>query len=826
MRTTESIPDAWKLTNSGTIFSAFELTGTPVAGTAIIGVVHNSAGTSPFNSYLLSVANANSYLSFSYNHAGTFGSVTAATVLSQGRNTVAATFVTANAQPLILYQNGAVASTTTWVGAAPTYSATAGVKISGDFTTPSRILNGNTAISLMYNRVLTPAEIAKLDREPFCMLRPLRRPVFAKAASGGAAKALVSAQTAASSEAAAIRRIRAQASAQTASSAQAALMGRSRPIAAAQSASSTSASALGRTRGIAAAITATSTQAASFNGQRALVEAIAASAVQTAAVSRSRAVIAAEASSAVQAAALARARALAASETAISAVSASLTADHVLHVPLWASSGPGPQTKRHYAAGSNFDGNGDYILTPYGFNLADVSSVAVLDALPDGVLGLVWLGLGDGADSTFISTVTPFIGHPKLYGFYLYDEPIPGTIDPANLKAESDWIHANVPGAIVFLALENEGTPSAPSYSFNAANTGADLFGIDPYPVRAQFSGGIDLSVIAASVNAAVSAGIPLAQIVPVYQAFGGGGYPSWTVPTPDQTQDILRTWAGLVPAPVFDYVYAWGEQLGDTALVDLPEQQAIFTAHNAVSPTQVARSRALSASLSANTSQTASTHALGGLGAAITAIASQAAGVARSRPLAAAQSASTSQAAALHGIRPVAASLSVGSAQAVSVTRSRRLTAAVSASADQQATVVAIHPGLNSQHAAALVQSASLSRSRSLHSAQPAGADQSATLHGHHAIAAAITAVETQAAGLTRTRPLTSQASAVSTLSVTFISGRIFGSAHTATSAQVAPLIRHMANTRPRTGRLLVVPADQRTLIVPADIRILPPGV
>jgi hypothetical protein len=104
--------------------------------------------------------------------------------------------------------------------------------------------------------------------------------------------------------------------------------------------------------------------------------------------------------------------------------------------------------------------------------------------------------------------------------------------------------------------------------------------------VRAQFSGGIDLTTIAASLHAAIDApsaglGIPLAQIVPVYQAFGGGGYPSWTLPTPDQLRAILTTWAGLVPTPAFDVTYSWGSQLGDDALVTSPALRAVMLANN-----------------------------------------------------------------------------------------------------------------------------------------------------------------------------------------------------------------------------------------------------
>ncbi len=246
-----------------------------------------------------------------------------------------------------------------------------------------------------------------------------------------------------------------------------------------------------------------------------------------------------------------------------------------------------PQTALHYAPGSNVV-NGQYAPGGDGFNLADVSSVGALNQLPAGVKGLVWLGLGNGADATFQSTVSQFIGNPKLFGFYLFDEPDPTgqwgpQIPAANLKAESDWVHAHVPGAQTFMVLMNLGTPENPSYAntYNSANTDIDLFGLDPYPIRPQFPGGVNYGVIPAAVQAAEASGIAASQIVPIYQAFGGGGYPSYALPTAAQEQQILQTWGTVIPSPAFDYAYAWGSQLGDTALSQVPDLQQVFAAHN-----------------------------------------------------------------------------------------------------------------------------------------------------------------------------------------------------------------------------------------------------
>src|SRR5205809_4323743 len=243
----------------------------------------------------------------------------------------------------------------------------------------------------------------------------------------------------------------------------------------------------------------------------------------------------------------------------------------------------------HYAANHNFPSSGGYAPAQAGFNLADLSGVSTLNALPSGVKGLVWLGLCNGADATFINAVKPFIGNPKLFGFYLVDEPDPtGQWNPlcpaANLMAESDWIHANVPGAKTFIVMMNMGTNESPTYdgTYNPVNSHIDLYGFDPYPCRQDMSGSCDYSWITKSVAAAEASGVPRGSMVPIYQAFGGGNWGgNYAVPTSSQEQQILSIWASLLPNPVFDYAYSWGAQNSDQALEGLPALQAVFSAHN-----------------------------------------------------------------------------------------------------------------------------------------------------------------------------------------------------------------------------------------------------
>jgi hypothetical protein len=97
---------------------------------------------------------------------------------------------------------------------------------------------------------------------------------------------------------------------------------------------------------------------------------------------------------------------------------------------------------------------------------------------------------------------------------------------------------------------------------------------------------GCNDNIINLAVNAAESAGIPEADIVPVYQAFGGGyftddGGGQWILPTAQQETDILNTWGPLVPTPVFDYTYSWGSQRYDQSLQGSTSLQQVFAGHN-----------------------------------------------------------------------------------------------------------------------------------------------------------------------------------------------------------------------------------------------------
>jgi hypothetical protein len=248
-----------------------------------------------------------------------------------------------------------------------------------------------------------------------------------------------------------------------------------------------------------------------------------------------------------------------------------------------------PLTDLHYTPNDSSGLSGRYLPGADGFNLADVKgSKSELDRLPVGVRGLVWLGDCGGATAGFRSAVDTFAGDPKLFGFYVMDDPAPSTCPAANLLAEDNWIHTHVPGGQTFSLLQNLGRATSPTFagSYTPRNSGLDLIGLDPYPVRSELHSP-DYAEIARYVRAAEAIGWPSSSIVPVYQAFGGGAFADddgghWVLPTAAQERQILADWAAVIPDPKFDYAYSWGSQKGDAALSRSPALQAVFVAKNA----------------------------------------------------------------------------------------------------------------------------------------------------------------------------------------------------------------------------------------------------
>ncbi|MGZ4775472.1 MAG: hypothetical protein ACXVYW_09245 [Oryzihumus sp.] len=252
------------------------------------------------------------------------------------------------------------------------------------------------------------------------------------------------------------------------------------------------------------------------------------------------------------------------------------------------SAAPSSDATLHYAANDNVTARGRYAPGALGFNLADVSTRAELNALPSGVKALVFLGTCEGVDRRFVSRASQFTNDPRVFGFYLYDEPLPGPCPPARLKQQADWLHAHDPGTRTFMIVQNLSSSRHPSYrgGYTQENSGIDLFGIAPYPCRSELHG-CDMSMVGDYVRAAADAGIPRARMVPVFQAFGGGtwrddGGGRYLLPTPAEATRLLAEWSTVLPSPVFDAVYSWGQQRGDRSLATASDAlQQVFAAHN-----------------------------------------------------------------------------------------------------------------------------------------------------------------------------------------------------------------------------------------------------
>lgn len=268
---------------------------------------------------------------------------------------------------------------------------------------------------------------------------------------------------------------------------------------------------------------------------------------------------------------------------------------------------------RHFAFGTSSDQRRALAL---GFDVLDVTASAsrpartkvVVDALPRSTQALVWVGNLDNTDCTrpgyttsqFRAVVDALANDRKVYGYYLADEPHPGTCPraAAAIRARADYVHARSPFQKAFIVVEDGAGPcgSSPGCEFRAlapATTHVDLVGLDPYPCHYDSTGSAapcDYGLIDERVTAAREAGIPLRAIVPVVQAFGQrgrvGGTAYYRAPTPGELKRILETWRRLVPSPELDAFYSFGTQCSATcpapqALANHPELQAVVRAYD-----------------------------------------------------------------------------------------------------------------------------------------------------------------------------------------------------------------------------------------------------
>ncbi|MQY08796.1 hypothetical protein [Actinomadura macrotermitis] len=229
-----------------------------------------------------------------------------------------------------------------------------------------------------------------------------------------------------------------------------------------------------------------------------------------------------------------------------------------------------------------------------GYDLFDVGpDPDEIAALPPGGRAMVWAGNFTCGDFTmaaddFTAAVERLAGDPRVYGWYLSDEPDPAGCPgiAAEIRRRADIVHTHAPGQKAFASLTDWSMrPLRPE------TTHLDLIGLDPYPCRTGATG-CDLRRVDAMVAQADQAGFPRRMIVPVFQTFGqtcAGGEDAWRLPTARQLRALLDHWKTLAPRPALDISYSWGHQhqWACPTLADAPGLQAVMKRHNTAATTE-----------------------------------------------------------------------------------------------------------------------------------------------------------------------------------------------------------------------------------------------
>jgi hypothetical protein len=256
---------------------------------------------------------------------------------------------------------------------------------------------------------------------------------------------------------------------------------------------------------------------------------------------------------------------------------------------------PSAPTTRHIALNTE---PADYPrLHQLGYDLVDMKpDEAAVNALPAGMQGLLWVGNFTCGDfdlsyTDFTAAVDRLGRNPKVYGWYLSDEPNPRECPDiaGEIRRRADYLQQHAPGQKRFVSLTDwPMKPLAPK------KINVDLIGLDPYPCRGSSTARprCDINWIDRMVRMADAAGIPRRSMVPVFQTFGQAcskGEKQYWLPTADQLKAILKRWKHLTPNPVMDISYSWGRQgewvcpgLADaTGQGGHPDLQSIMLTHN-----------------------------------------------------------------------------------------------------------------------------------------------------------------------------------------------------------------------------------------------------
>ena len=239
-----------------------------------------------------------------------------------------------------------------------------------------------------------------------------------------------------------------------------------------------------------------------------------------------------------------------------------------------------------------------------GFNLFDMGpDKGRIDSLGSGQKALVWLGNLDNTSCTpgyswseFTAAVRRLANDPKVFGYYLSDEPHPNVCPnaAAHIRQRADYIRDHDPSQKSFIvvmdASRNCGVDLGCEYRLLRPEiTHVDLIGVDPFPCR--IGTGCAPDKIDLEVSRAIGGGIPIDKIVPVYQVFGQEcshkATKYYAQPSTTQLQTMMDQWADLVPNPAFDMSYTWRSEGPACPGLDVasggahPDLQATVKQHN-----------------------------------------------------------------------------------------------------------------------------------------------------------------------------------------------------------------------------------------------------
>lgn len=257
--------------------------------------------------------------------------------------------------------------------------------------------------------------------------------------------------------------------------------------------------------------------------------------------------------------------------------------------PLAAPGKPGTAKTRHLTL--NTEAKDHPKLRELGYDLVDIKP-ADLAAIPQGAQAMLWVGNFTCDDfelsfPDFTAAVRRLGKDPRVFGWYLSDEPDPGRCPEVadEIRRRADFLRQHAPGQRSFISLTDwPMKPVAPK------NTHVDLIGLDPYPCKGGTTAKpqCDINAIDRMVLKADAAGIPRAVIVPVFQTFGqacSNGDKQYWLPSPDQLQAMLTRWDRLAPRPPLDIAYSWGHQAkwACPTLADSPALQTLLKTHNGV---------------------------------------------------------------------------------------------------------------------------------------------------------------------------------------------------------------------------------------------------